>query len=91
MMARRLTGLPKALRKARVVSYGASRFLGNAQPFCDLLGSGRLDRFALDLGRRYVRRKAGGLYSRASFGRGNIWQAILGLFVNRAVGKIGRW
>jgi hypothetical protein len=90
-MARRLTGLPKTLRRARVLSYGASRFLGNAQPFCDFLATGRADKLALDVGRRYLRRKAGGLYSQASFGHGSIWKAVLGLFVNRAVGKIGRW
>lgn len=87
----RLTGLPRALRQARIVSYCSSRFLGNAQPFVDILGSGRLDRFALDLGRRYVRRKAGGMFSRAQFGNGSIVKGILGMFLGRAVGKIGRW
>ena len=91
-MARtRLTGLPRLVRRTRAASFGLNRALGNAQPFVDLLGSGRVDLLALGIGRRYARRKVGGLFSRAEFGNGSLWKAILGMILGRAVGKIGRW
>jgi hypothetical protein len=65
--------------------------LGNVQPYFDFFATGRVDRLAMDVGRRYVRRKAGGMFSRAQFGNGSIWRGLLGMILGRAVGKIGRW
>ena len=90
-MARRLTGLPRAVRQARLVTYGASRFLGNAQPFVDLGASGRFDIFGSDLLRRTGRRLIGRAFSQSQFGRGSIIKSIAGLCLGRFIGRIGRF
>lgn len=89
-MPRTTTGAPRVLRRARALAYGTSRTLGNAQPFVDFLGNGDLAHLGLNVGRRYVRRFAGSLFSRSEFGRGSILGGILGLLVGRLVGSIGR-
>lgn len=73
------------------MAFGASRTLGNLQPFFDFLSTGRVDLLAGNVGRRAVRILAGRAFSRAEFGNGSLLLAILGLLFGRSIGHRGRW
>lgn len=84
-------GIARASRRARSLTYGTSRTLGNVQPVLDFLATGRVDLLAGGLLRRGARRLSGRAFSRYAFGRGGLLTAILDMIFGAHIGSPGRW
>lgn len=84
-------GIARASRRARSLTYGTSRTLGNVQPVLDFLATGRVDLLAGGLLRRFGRRVVGRAFSRSQFGRGGLLTAFIDMIFGAHIGSPGRW